>query len=74
MQRFSLKDVCDTAALNNKICKQNEFPDIGTAEAKYVTNLRRNAIGLLKTSDATMNQLSWKHDHHVLLSDRAEYK
>jgi hypothetical protein len=63
MQRFSLKDVCDSAAFNNKICKQNEFPAIGTAEANYVfTHLRRNAIGMLKTSDATMILLPWNND------------
>lgn len=29
-----LKDVRDSAEFNNKICKQNEFPTIGTAEVK----------------------------------------
>lgn len=32
--------MCDSAEFNNKICKQNEFPAIGTAEVKMYYELK----------------------------------
>lgn len=48
MQRFSLKDVCDNAGFNNKMCKQNEFPATGTAEVKNILQTKEECCKPVK--------------------------